>query len=38
MVGEFQLALNELVQADFLVESVHLAISLKELGLIATRH
>jgi len=38
MVGEFQLALNELIKADFLVESVHLAIALKELGLIATRH
>jgi hypothetical protein len=36
-VGEYQLALDELVGADYLVEATYLALALRELGLISTR-
>ena len=36
-VGKFDLALQTLVDADYLVEACHFAISLKEIGLISTK-
>jgi hypothetical protein len=37
MVGEFKLGLETLIAADQLVEAVHFAICLKELGFLFTR-
>jgi hypothetical protein len=36
-VGEYQLALDELVEANYLVEATYMALALRELGLISTR-
>lgn len=36
-MGQFNQSLTQMIEGDFLVEAVHLAISLRELNLIATR-
>ena len=35
--GEYQIALKELLDADYLVEATYLALSLSEMGLIKTK-